>query len=217
MAKIIFLVSGNGGNLKFFFKSLSFFKISDIDIFVIADRECGAIVFADRSSIPHAVISYNRDNNKALLMKLSEIKPDVIVTNWHKIIDKETISLFRGKLINLHYSLLPAFGGLIGTAPIAKAFDLGCKYVGATCHHVDEGVDTGRIIAQTAMKMDGELDRAIEQVFRNGCLILFSTIIEFLSLNPFDGKKNRSEGFSPDLLFDESVFDDNFWDELSKT
>lgn len=216
MVKILFLVSGNGGNLKFFHTSLSIIKISSVSIFAIADRQCGAVVFANKNSIPHAVVSYNRNNNKELLAKLSQINPDVIITNWHKIIDKETVSLFRGKLINLHYSLLPAFGGLIGTAPITKAFDLGCKYVGATCHYVDEGVDTGKIISQTIVKTNVKLNCAIEQVFRNGCLILLNTVIKFFLLNSAEWIINIKEEFAPALLFDDSIFDDVFWDDLSK-
>ena len=43
-----------------------------------------------------------------------------IITNWHKIIDPVTVNLYCDKFINLHYSLLPSFGGLIGVAPVEK-------------------------------------------------------------------------------------------------
>ncbi|WP_159066144.1 formyltransferase family protein [Vibrio harveyi] len=46
---------------------------------------------------------------------------------------------YFGRIVNIHYSLLPSFGGLIGVKPIEKALELGCKYIGPTCHIVDEG------------------------------------------------------------------------------
>lgn len=217
LTKIVFLVSGNGGNLKFVYKALSIVKISGVTIFVIADRACGAVEFASRNSIPSAVITYTRKNNDQLANRLLEIDPNIIITNWYKIIDKETISLFQGKFINLHYSLLPAFGGIIGEEPIVRAYNQGCKYIGATCHYVDENVDTGKIIAQTIVKTDIEIRRAIEQVFRKGCFILFNTIIELCLPHLIDSQTGSKQDFAPDLVFDCSIFDEKFWDELSKS
>lgn len=215
--RIVFLVSGNGGNLKFIFMSLSVQEILGVDIYVIADRECGAIEFARRNSIPAVVIRYNKSYNSELLNNLAQIKPDIVVTNWHKIIDEDTVGLFRGKLINLHYSLLPAFGGLIGVEPIRRAYDQGCKFVGATCHYVDQGVDTGAIIAQAIVKADVEMKCAIEQVFRKGCLILLNTVIKLFPHHFVDGQINVKEDFAPDLMFDDAAFNELFWEKLSKS
>ena len=214
---IVFLVSGNGGNLKFVFNSLRVKHIKDVDIYVIADRECGAMEFARDNSIPAVVIKYDRNHNGELLDNLTKIKPEIIVTNWHKIIDGDTVAMFYGKLINLHYSLLPAFGGIIGVEPIRRAYAQGCKFIGATCHYVDQGVDTGRIVAQAIVKTDVEMDRAIEQVFRKGCLILLNTIIKLLPQLSSDGQQTVKEDFAPDLLFDDSVFDERFWEDLLKS
>lgn len=217
MQNIIFLASGNGGNLKFIYKALSLMGIKGVNISVIADRKCGTGAFAAENLIPVDVIKYDRSDNKELVDNLTRIDPDMIITNWHKIIDQNTISMFCGKLINLHYSLLPAFGGLIGTAPIIKAYEAGCKYVGATCHYVDEGVDTGKIIAQTIVRTDIALSGVIDRVFRNGCLILLDTTMKHLSLTSANCTARSSNDFSPRLGFDDSIFDERFWGDISKS
>ena len=107
--KICFLASGNGGNLKFLYLVQRLGLIKNIELSVVADRECGSIDFANIRNIYSKVIKYKRDDNKELLFELENINPDIIVTNWHKIIDVEIVNKYQGKMINLHYSLLPAF------------------------------------------------------------------------------------------------------------
>lgn len=215
--KICFLASGNGGNLKFLYLAQKLGLLKNIELSVIADRECGSIEFAKNNNISCKVVKYKRDNNKALLQELNNISPDFIITNWHKIIDDEIVDLYLGKMINLHYSLLPAFGGLIGIEPIEKAYQNSCKYVGATCHFVDNGVDTGEIISQTIIKTDIIVEDAIQKVFENACLILLNSI---LLLNTKENlikiTNNDMFNFSPSLKFDDKLFDIQFWKDLSQ-
>lgn len=213
--KIIFLASGNGGNLKFIFKALIVKKIAAVELFVVADRECGAVRFALSNSIPATVIKYSKNNNSEFLEILSIINPDLIITNWHRIIDRDAVSLFSGKMINLHYSLLPAFGGLIGVEPIKRAYERGCQYVGATCHIVSEEVDAGRIVAQAIVKTNIEIEKAINQVFRKGCFILLNTLLERMPDFLGHSKTSLAYDFSPPLRFDVEQFDEPFWDELA--
>jgi len=210
--KICFLASGSGGNLKFLYLARELKVIEDIAISVIADRECDSIRFASENSIDHKVIEYSRDSNKNLSYELERINPDIIITNWHKILDEEIVDKFEGKLINLHYSLLPSFGGLIGTAPIEKAYERGCQYVGATSHYVDKGVDTGKIIAQAIVKTDIALEEAVQNVFKKGCLILLNSIL-ITSGKGLVARKEQYD-FSPSLLFSDEILDEKFWERL---
>ena len=215
--KICFLVSGNGGNLKFFYLANKLNLIKNIELFVIADRECGALKFSHKRKIQSKLINYTRKENSELLLGLKGISPDIIVTNWHKIIDKEVVEKYSGRLINLHYSLLPSFSGMIGIRPIEEAYKQGCRYIGATCHYVDDGVDTGKIISQTVLSANIGIDSAIQNIFKNGCFILLNsllTVTKDTSLVNLDGGDDFR--FSPPLKFNTDVFSDSFWGSLSE-
>ena len=217
MKKIVFLASGNGGNLKFFFLAQKNNIISKIQLIVIADRECGSLEFARNNSLENYVVNYKRSDAKEFTDVLEKIKPDIIVTNWHKIIDEVTIRTFKGKFINLHYSRLPAFGGLIGIEPIKRAYDQGCRYVGPTCHLVDEGVDTGKIISQAIFLTDIPMVDAVDLMFRKGCLVLLNGIQQVTGEKLIGKIATSTEDFlfSPTLGFDEKAFSEDFWKELA--
>jgi phosphoribosylglycinamide formyltransferase-1 len=59
---------------------------------------------------------------------------------------------FRGRVVNVHPALLPAFPGL---RAVQQALDYGVKVFGVTVHFVDEGVDTGPVILQRALELPG--------------------------------------------------------------
>jgi phosphoribosylglycinamide formyltransferase-1 len=212
---ILFLVSGNGGNLKFFFNALDRLGLSDVSFFVVGDRDCGAIQFAIDNKIPQKVIEYSREHNQPLLDCLRSFDPDVVITNWHKIIDAETVEKYKGKLINLHYSLLPAFGGYIGTRPIEMAYDRGCRFVGTTCHFVDEEVDHGKIISQAIIQTSIPLDQAINEIFRKGCLILLNSVLLVLGMKTAQFDEHPDNSISPPLAFDAAIFDERFWADIA--
>ncbi len=220
--KICFLVSGGGGNLKFFYLLREKNLIKDVNLYAIAYKNCGAVEFCKNYSIPCSVIQYSRENNIFLLKKLEEVSPDFIITTWNKILDYEVVNKYRGKLVNLHYSLLPAFKGLIGTAPIKEAYSLGCQYIGITTHYVNEEVDSGKIISQAILKTNIPKEEAIVYCFRYGCLILLNTIVLLSGnahiLNPAFISKEKKEQFqfSPSLVFDEKLLNENFWMEISE-
>lgn len=217
MTNLVFLVSGNGGNLKFVYEYISKNKIQDVEIHCIADRECGAIDFARKVGIKSKVINYERSSPANLTQYLQLIGSDIIVTNWHKIIDANTVTMFSGKMINLHYSLLPSFGGVIGVKPIELAFEKKCKFIGVTCHYVDEGVDTGEIIAQATFSSDLIFADAVDTAFRAGAVILMDSILQASNISCMLDEKTNQMGtinFSPEIQLDLSTLDDEFWEKL---
>lgn len=209
--KIIFLVSGNGGNFKFIKKCIDLEFLKDIELTIIADRECGALQYAKENGIQNSKIKYNRKYTKELSELLSEINPDYIITNWHKIIDECTVKKYNKKMINLHYSLLPAFGGVIGIKPIEQAFEKKCRFIGSTLHYVNENVDDGEIIAQASISNNFNKKEMVNQVFRSGCLNIFN----FLS---FDEERNKEEYkgiyFNPKLNKKIEKVSEEFWSSL---
>jgi len=217
--KIIFLCSGNGGNLKFINLCIREEFIDNINLMVIADRECGAIKYARKKNIENFIINYSRENNLSLKNILSREKPDLIITNLHKITDKELVSKFSGKLINLHYSILPSFSGMIGEKTILMAIDRKCKFVGATIHYVNNQVDGGEIISQGIVKVKGSDKEIINNVFQIGCLLLLNVLINkniniCKKIEYLKKKEYNDFIFNPNLNYNRKYFNHNFWNEL---
>ena len=216
--KISFLVSGGGGNLKFLHESLLQGLIKNIELSVVSDRECDALRFAQKNSIDAHQIEYSRSNPEILREVLDSINPDIIISNWHKIIDVDTVKAFESKLINLHYSLLPAFGSLIGVEPIKQSYKRGCRFIGPTCHYVDEGVDTGKIIAQAIFKTDIAYQEAVSTMFQIGCITLLNGITQIVNEDILSETIKASDpndnGHAPALKFNLASFDAGFWNKL---
>lgn len=217
MCHILFLASGGGGNFKFFHQAIEEKIIPNIQLSVIADRMCGAIEYAKKINVNHHIIPYSRSHPSSLQQLLCEKQPDFIVTNWHKIIDTDTLQKHQGKFVNLHYSLLPAFGGLIGIEPIKKAYEQGCKYIGPTCHLVDEGIDTGKILAQGIFTTDRSLNDAVTMMFRTGCLALLNGLTILMKQNELKNVSKNTIPILPILNFDNSFFDEEFWQKVERS
>jgi len=79
---------------------------------------------------------------------LDEHSTEYLLCFGDKILKKTILNKYPKKLINFHPSLLPSFKGLLS---INQALDYGVSLIGNTAHFIDEGVDTGRTILQTAM------------------------------------------------------------------
>jgi phosphoribosylglycinamide formyltransferase-1 len=81
----------------------------------------------------------------------------VVLAGYMQLLDRAFLARFPGRVINVHPALLPAFPG-IGSVEQAVAY--GVKVFGVTVHFVDEGVDTGPIIAQRAIELPEARDPA---------------------------------------------------------
>ena len=74
----------------------------------------------------------------------------VVLAGFMEILSPGLIARFRGRIVNVHPSLLPAFPGV---RSIEQALDYGVRVTGVTVHFVDEGVDSGPIIMQEAIEL----------------------------------------------------------------
>jgi len=74
----------------------------------------------------------------------------VVLAGYMQLLDPGFLARFGSRVINVHPALLPAFPGI---RAVEQALDYGVKVFGVTVHFVDEGVDTGRIIAQRALEL----------------------------------------------------------------
>ncbi|MHB0976047.1 MAG: phosphoribosylglycinamide formyltransferase [Candidatus Aquicultorales bacterium] len=226
MIRILFLCSGGGGNLKFINECIRAGSIEECEINgVVADRPCGAIEYARESAIPTYQIAYSLNDNAELKKILGSLQPDFVITNMHKILDKEIVSAFKRKLINLHYSLLPAFRGTIGSKPVRQALDQGCRVIGTTVHYAEEEVDAGTIISQSAFQVPYGTPFAdiMNKVFRSGCINLLNGLVIASKGRVLISLKSAtsvvlgdSTLFSPNLSFDPQTFDERFWSLLNE-
>ncbi len=81
----------------------------------------------------------------------------VVLAGYMALLTPGFLARFPGHIINVHPALLPAFPGL---RAIEQALEYGVKVFGVTVHFVDEGVDTGPIIAQRAVELPEATDPA---------------------------------------------------------
>ncbi|TCP49389.1 phosphoribosylglycinamide formyltransferase-1 [Tamaricihabitans halophyticus] len=90
--------------------------------------------------------------DKALTEEVAAYQPDLVLSaGFMKILGPAFLAAFGGRVINTHPALLPAFPG---AHAVDDALRHGVKVTGCTVHLVDEGVDTGPILAQQAVRID---------------------------------------------------------------
>lgn len=163
MLNIVVCVSGGGTNLQAIIDGVRSGAIRNTRIKGVISNNAGAYALtrAKENEIPAFCISpknfENREAfNKAFLSKLSELSPDLIVlAGFLVILPEEMITVYRDRIINIHPSLIPSFcgKGFYGLKVHEEALKRGVKVTGATVHYVDEGTDTGTIIAQKAIEI----------------------------------------------------------------
>lgn len=84
------------------------------------------------------------------LLKENEVEL-VVLAGYMLLVGPEVVEAFRGRIMNIHPSLLPSFPGTHG---VKDALAYGVKVTGVTVHFVDEGLDTGPIILQEAVRVE---------------------------------------------------------------
>lgn len=90
----------------------------------------------------------HNSTSQFLHKKLDEFSIEYLLSFGGKILKKEFINSYPNKLINFHPAILPSFKGLLS---INQALDSGVNFLGNTAHFIDEGIDTGKILIQSAM------------------------------------------------------------------
>ena len=95
--------------------------------------------------VPHEGVT-KQAFEEAVQQQLSQYRFDYIaLAKFMRILSPAFVSAFKGQIINIHHSFLPAF---IGASPYRQAFERGVKLIGATAHFVTNDLDEGPIIAQ---------------------------------------------------------------------
>ncbi len=212
---IVFLVSGNGGTLKFVHQAISVIGLNATITAVLSDRVCGATDYAKQNDIPLNIIKSWNDKTNEVISIIKGYNPGIVVTNIHKILHPSILTCCKAQFINLHYSLLPAFGGVIGFKTLEMAKDANTRIIGATCHYVTGKVDGGKVIAQSAIPVNwnDNYDLIGNRIFQIACETILNGIMIVSNIEIGSSSPNGVL-YSPQLLYDNSVFTDSFWNMI---
>jgi len=152
------LASGRGSNLQAILDACARPDFPAAVALVISDRERAPALDRARAAGVEALWLNPKDfgdreaYDGALVRELQARGVGLVCqAGWMRILSPVYIRAFRGRAINIHPSLLPAFPGLHAQR---QALEHGVKVAGATVHFTDEGVDTGPIIVQAAVPVE---------------------------------------------------------------
>ncbi|GAE92329.1 phosphoribosylglycinamide formyltransferase [Gracilibacillus boraciitolerans JCM 21714] len=173
MTKIAIFASGTGSNYDAIVEATKNGRLDAVVALLVCDKPNAKVVEkANENGTPTFVFDPKQYRNKQMFeAKLVEVLQEetidwIVLAGYMRLIGDTLLQPFEGKIINIHPSLLPSFPGLDA---IGQAFEAGVKVSGVTIHYVDEGMDTGKIIAQQAVNLNenmtrAELQKAIQQV-----------------------------------------------------
>jgi len=154
-ARLVVLISGTGTNLQALLDAGAEDGYGARVVAVGADRPgIEGLTRAEKAGVPTFVRSIpsfpdRQDWDAWLTEAVAAYEPDLVISaGFMKLVGARFLAAFGGRYLNTHNSLLPSFAGMHGPR---DAFEYGVKVAGATLFLVDDGVDTGPIIAQVAV------------------------------------------------------------------
>ncbi|MDR3112067.1 MAG: phosphoribosylglycinamide formyltransferase [Elusimicrobiota bacterium] len=162
MKKLAVLVSGNGSNLQAIIDSTKcgiLKNMAKVCLVVSNNANAYALERARNEAIKNLYIKWRafEDDSffdREILKQFQNLKIDIIcLAGFNRILGKSVVKIFDGKILNIHPSLLPKFGGkgMYGRFVHEAVIQAGEKKSGSTVHFVDENYDTGKIIIQEAI------------------------------------------------------------------
>jgi phosphoribosylglycinamide formyltransferase-1 len=181
VAKLAVLASGNGGNFEALVRALCARAECGMPLCEGPRHECVLLAYdrkaafaaerAARLRVPARYVGYyKREAGTAeaeLTAALDEAGADLVaLAGFMRLLSPAFVASRRGRIVNVHPSLLPAWPG---AHAITRAYDAGETEFGVTVHFVDEGMDTGAIIAQEAFarargESVGEVEARVHEV-----------------------------------------------------
>ncbi|MFJ4687709.1 phosphoribosylglycinamide formyltransferase [Streptomyces sp. NPDC091377] len=165
--RLVVLVSGSGTNLQALLDAVteSGAAAYGAEIVAVGADRAGieGLARAERAGLPTFVrrvkdYGTREEWDTALAEAVAGYEPDLVVSaGFMKIVGKEFLARFGGRFVNTHPALLPSFPGAHG---VRDALAYGARVTGCTVHFVDDGVDTGPIIAQGVVEVRDEDDES---------------------------------------------------------
>ena len=155
MKRIVILISGRGSNLRALLEAADAERWPARVVAVVSDRpDAAGLAVAREHGVPTQVVdrqgfATREAFDAALAATVDALAPDLVVlAGFMRILDAAFVQRHAGRMMNIHPSLLPAFGGLHVHRRVLEA---GCKLSGATVHFVTPDLDHGPIVIQAAV------------------------------------------------------------------
>ena len=172
--RCLVLISGVGSLLQALLGASAAGEVDAVVVGVGADRAAPGLARARERGIPTFIHRLEPGANRAqwdreLTAKVAGFAPDLVISaGFMKLVGEAFLARFGGRFINTHPALLPSFPG---THAVRDALRAGVKVTGCTVFAVDEGIDSGEIIAQEAVVVvpgddEASLHERIKQVER---------------------------------------------------
>jgi len=167
--KTCIFISGTGSNLQALIKSSREYNFPiNISYIVSSTKKAKGLRFAKIYKIPYFILNLNNPLNLELL--LQKLKGNnitlICLAGYLRILKKNFMRKFNGKIINIHPSLLPKYKGLNTYKRVLMSKE---KTTGCTVHHVNTKLDSGRKILQKKISInlndnESSLKRRVQQV-----------------------------------------------------
>jgi phosphoribosylglycinamide formyltransferase 1 len=158
--KIGILISGRGSNMSALIDGVENGEIPDSEVaVVISDKiEAPGLEKARGKNVETLVIQRNGrargEHDAEIISELHKRGVELVcLAGYMRLLSPDFIKAFRNRIVNVHPSLLPSFPGLEAQR---QAFEYGVKFTGCTVHFVDEGLDSGAIIAQRVVPISDD-------------------------------------------------------------
>ena len=130
----------------------------------VADRSCGGLDMAADHGIPTECFDFKSFPSRSAFDKAFDaavlaLNPDLLLLHYNRLVTARLLSELPNRVVNTHYSLLPAFTGF---RAIPRALEAGVRFTGLTIHAVTERIDDGPVLAQAVCPIrDGESESAL--------------------------------------------------------
>lgn len=156
--RIAVMASGNGSNLQAIIDAEKRGALGgSVELVISSSIDAYALLRAEKSDIDSLYVRSMARDGGAVLEELKKKKIDLVVlAGYMGILGKDFVEEYRGRIINIHPSLIPSFSGMgyYGQKVHKAVIERGVKLTGATVHFVDEGADTGPIIIQKPVPVE---------------------------------------------------------------
>ena len=180
------LISGRGSNLQALIDAVAKGRLSASIAIVISNREGAPGLERARAAgieaivLSHAGFATREDYDRALVKELQAREVGLVcLAGFMRLVGAPLIEAFPNRILNIHPSLLPAFPGLEAWK---QALDHGVKVTGCTVHFVDQGVDSGPIIAQeTVPVLEGDTPETLHARIQEAERKLYPEVIGALA------------------------------------
>lgn len=167
--KIAVFASGSGSNFAAIAEACRLGELNAEIVLVITNKPDAYVVERARQAnirvvaFQSAAYKTKDTYEEAILAMLHEAGAEwLVLAGYMRLVGEPLLSAYPSRIVNIHPSLLPSFPGIDA---IGQAVAHGVKVTGVTVHLVDEGMDTGMILAQRAVNVvDGDVDKTAEAI-----------------------------------------------------